>query len=42
MQVRILDKGGKMDSEEDYEATIFTNSFNAVHGSTDLLKWRLY
>ena len=32
----------KMDSEEDSLVIIFTNSFNAVHGSTDPLKWRLY
>ena len=31
-----------MDSEEDNVGIIFTNSLNAVHGSTDLLKWRLY
>ena len=38
MPVRILDKSGKMGSEEDNVVIIFTNSVNAVHGSTDLLK----
>ena len=31
-----------MDREEDNVFIFFTNSFDAVHGSTDLLKWRLY
>ena len=31
-----------MDSEEGNVVIIFTILFNAVHGSTDLLKWRLY
>ena len=31
-----------MDSEEHNAVINFTNSFSAVHGSTDLLKWRLY
>ena len=31
-----------MDSEEDNVVIIFTNSSNAVHGSSDLLEWRSY
>ena len=31
-----------MNSEEENVVIIFTNSFNAAHGSTDHLKWRLY
>ena len=31
MQIRILSKSEKMDSEEDIVIAIFMNSFNAVH-----------
>ena len=31
MQIRILSKSEKMDSEEDIAIAIFMNSFNAVH-----------
>ena len=31
-----------MDSQEDNVIIIFMNSFNAVHASTELLKWRDY
>ena len=40
IKIRILGKSGKMDSKEDNVVTIFLNSCNAIHGSTDLLKWR--
>ena len=31
-----------MDSQEDNVVKIFMNSFNVVHASTELLKWRDY
>ena len=36
MQIRILGKSEKMDSEEDIVIAIFMNSFNAVHTFTAL------
>ena len=36
MQIRILSKSEKMDSEEDIVIAIFMNSFNAVHTFTAL------
>ena len=37
MQIRILSKTEKMDSEEDIVIIIFINSFNAIHTFTALI-----
>ena len=37
MQIRILSKTEKMDSEEDIVIIIFINSFNAIHTFTVLI-----